>query len=85
MRGFLILVIAVVTVWVSVSQGIVDSFWFLVVIGLLCFIGYALYDGISAIFHWLDRRREFFVIEQQHDRDIVDAEIISESDGKWWR
>lgn len=86
MSRFIAYAIMVAAVGIGVTEGWATAFWFCVTIGLLLFVVYTVVDLVSALGDWLNRRREITVhLYDQEREDIIDAEVISETEKrKWW-
>lgn len=90
MKGWFNFVSLVVLTLTAFLIGAFDNWygalWFVITVGLACFVLYALVDAVRAVAGWINRPRNVHVrIERESYDDVVDAEVVEEGDGKWWR
>jgi hypothetical protein len=74
-------------VWVGVTGGFSDAFWYVVLIGVLFWIGATLYDMFCAAVRWLNRPREITVRLYDQEEEVIDVEITAEEEyrkRRWW-
>lgn len=84
-RKFLIVCLIIGTLAVWTSMGFVNAIWFVILFGVLLFIGYAIHDIFVSATNWANQPKEIIVRHVYENEDVVEGEVVEDKyKRRWW-
>jgi hypothetical protein len=85
-RLFVFVVVVLLAIWLAASHNFNAAYWFLVAFGVCYWVISTLWEAFSRLVGWINapRKMEITIYDQERE-EIVDAEVVEETNVKWWR